>query len=441
LVRGAFLANGEQVTPTRSLVALSAMLLVIVAAPPAAASVADSTLLPATYDVSANINYGAGTLAVRSSATVTNNTTAPVTQLVFNLVPLRVGHATLGTTTAGAQTATTTVVDQSVIVALPSALEPVQRVTVTIVYSARFATTTTDKNWLFAKLNGTLAAYRWIPWLSAAIPFDRPNFASPFVTAVSADVKVHLTSERRLIYGTSGQLVSTSPDHLTQSFAAKNVRDFNFAADPGYSRLVGWSGATKIIVLYKVLPGSKMLYWAQRALAYYSSKVGPYVYPTLVVAETGGGTGMESPAMVWMSDRYASTRVPYIVAHEVAHQWFYAMLGSNSAVEPFADEALADFLARKLLASFRSSNCSRQRLDGTVWDYTDACYYEVIYIQGGNYLNAYRALVGGSLFWAGMRAYFKIYLFRIGGTRQLWATLDAVSGYAGGHADRFPSYY
>jgi hypothetical protein len=427
--------------PTRSLVAVSAILLAIVAAPPAAASVADSTLLPATYDVSANINYGAGTLAVRSSATVTNNTTAPVTQLVFNLVPLRVGHATLGTTTAGAQTATTTVVDQSVIVALPSALETGNHVTVTITYSARFATTTTDKNWLLAKLKGTLSAYRWIPWLSTAIAFNRPNFGSPFVTAVSADVRVRLTSERRLTYGTSGQLASTSSDHLTQSFVAKNVRDFNFVADPGYSRLLGWAGTTKIVVLYKLLSGAKLLDWAQRALAFYSSKVGPYVYPTLVVAETGGGTGMESPAMVWVPDGTASTRIPYIVAHEVAHQWFFAMVGSNSAVEPFADEAMADFLARKLLAGFRSSNCSRQRLDGTVWDYTDACYYEVIYIQGGNYLNAYRALVGGSLFWAGMRAYYKIYLFRIGGTRQLWATLDAISGYPGGHADRFPSYY
>jgi hypothetical protein len=427
--------------PTRSLVALSALLLVIMAAPSGAASVADSTLLPATYDVSANINYGAGTLTVRSSATVTNNTAAPVMQLVFNVAPLRVGHATLGTTTVGAQAATVTVSDQSVIVALPSALQPAAHVTVSIAYSAKFATTTTDKNWLFAKLKGTLTAYRWIPWLSAAIPFDRPNYGSPFLTAVSADVSVRLTSERRLIYGTSGQLTSTSTDQLTQTFAAKNVRDFNFAADPGYSRLVGWSGTTKIVVLYKLLPSSKMLYWAQRALEFYSSKVGPYVYPTLVLAETGGGTGMESPAMVWLPDGTSSARIPYLVAHEVAHQWFYAMLGSNQATEPFADEAVADFLARKLLANFRASSCSQQRLDGTVWDYTDACYYEVIYIEGGNYLKAYRALVGGSLFWAGMRAYYKIYLFRIGGTRQLWATLDAVSGYAGGHADRFPTYY
>jgi hypothetical protein len=423
------------------LAALPAILLVLLAAPPAAASVTDSTLLPATYDVSAYMNYGAGTIVVHSNATVTNNTAAPLAQLVFNVVPLRVGHATLGTTTVGAQTATVTVSDQSVIVALPTALQPAAHVTVSIAYSARFATTTTDKNWLFAKVNGTLTAYRWIPWLSAAIPFDRPNFGSPFLTAVSADVKVRLTSERRLIYGTSGQLVSTSSDHLTQAFTAKNVRDFNFAADPGYRRLVGWSGATKVVVLYKLLPGAKMLDWAERALEFYSSRVGPYVYPTLVVAETGGGTGMESPAMVWLPDGTPSAKIPYLVAHEVAHQWFYAMLGSNSAQEPFADEAVADFLARKLIGTLRASSCSAQRLDGTIWDYSDACYYEAIYIQGGNYLNSYRALVGSSHFWAGLRVYFKIYLFRIGGTRQLWATLDAVSGYGAGHADRFPSYY
>ena len=33
------------------------------------------------------------------------------------------------------------------------------------------------------------------------------------------------------------------------------------------------------------------------------------------------------------------------------------------------------------------------------------------------------------------------YEFKLGGTRKLWDTLDQVSGFNGGHADRFPTLY
>ena len=40
-----------------------------------------------------------------------------------------------------------------------------------------------------------------------------------------------------------------------------------------------------------------------------------------------------------------------------------------------------------------------------------------------------------------MRRYYTDYQFKIGGTRELFDTLDQASGDADGHADRFPSLY
>ena len=40
----------------------------------------------------------------------------------------------------------------------------------------------TGFDWMFTRSGGTLALYRWIPWVSKAEPFDRPNSGEPFVT-------------------------------------------------------------------------------------------------------------------------------------------------------------------------------------------------------------------------------------------------------------------
>ncbi|HEY8136080.1 MAG TPA: hypothetical protein VIF08_08585, partial [Candidatus Limnocylindrales bacterium] len=82
------------------------------------------------------------------------------------------------------------------------------------------------------------------------------------------------------------------------------------------------------------------------------------------------------------------------------------------------------------------------RLDKSVYEYSRPCYPEVIYIQGALYLERYRAAVGDEPFWAGMRQFYDMYRFGIGGTRRFLDTLDAASGYDSElHARRFPSLY
>jgi aminopeptidase N len=151
---------------------------------------------------------------------------------------------------------------------------------------------------------------------------------------------------------------------------------------------------------------------------------------------------MESPALLWISTSTAPEDLARLVAHEVAHQWFYAVVGNNQAQQPFADEAVATFLADTLLGSDRSSLCSAGRLDKAVYEYGRRCYAEVIYLQGALYLERYRAAVGKDQFWTGMRQYYETYRFGLGGTRRLLDALDAASGYDSHlHAKRFPSLY
>lgn len=394
--------------------------------------------LSATYDVDATIDYANGTLAVDSRATVVNSTGKAVDSLTFNAATFRLGNVRIDRVTVDGEAASWALDDQTMAVRLLSPLAPGASAGVRIVYAARFRTSKTGDDWLFAKLNGAVQAYRWLPWLSREVRFDRPNFGDPFVTGVSERVRVTLSAERDLTYATSGDQVDVSG--RTRTFVARNVRDFNFVARPSFKRRTSTVRGITIHVFYNTLDGAKLMSWAKRSVDTLTRLVGPYPYERLRVVESGGGYAMESPQMVWIPRGAGS--LGWLVAHEVAHQWFFAVVGNDQAREPFADEALATFLGRELTGRTITTGCAKKALDKTVYEY-GSCYYGVIYVQGADYLAAYRKRVGADAFWRGLRNYYADYRFDIGGTRQLLDALDAAApaGTSGEHDSRFPRLF
>jgi aminopeptidase N len=59
----------------------------------------------------------------------------------------------------------------------------------------------------------------------------------------------------------------------------------------------------------------------------------------------GFGSGMEYPGLVLIADE------PAVVAHELAHQWWYSLVGDDQWRSPWLDESFAEFSARRLPAS------------------------------------------------------------------------------------------
>ena len=60
-------------------------------------------------------------------------------------------------------------------------------------------------------------------------------------------------------------------------------------------------------------------------------------------------------------------------------------------------------------------------------DYSQACYYEIVYIQGGNVLDDLREAMGTDRFWAALHDYVEAHRDGLGGTRQLLEALRAAS--------------
>ena len=121
-----------------------------------------------------------------------------------------------------------------------------------------------------------------------------------------------------------------------------------------------------------------------------------------------------------------SGRLPWLVSHEIAHQWFYGLVGSDQANEPFADEAPADYLARYVTGSLRSSRCAQDELDRSIYAYTTSCYFETVYVGGSQVLESIRRRTGTGAFFGAMRAYLAEHRNGIGSTRELLAAFDAV---------------
>jgi hypothetical protein len=386
-----------------------------------------SLLIEATYDVRLRLWFATRRLAAVETITFTNQSGGPIDRLELNTVLGRLGGLHVSSASVDGAAVTPRVSDQTLTVPLGGVLPDGASATLRLAFSARFGTRLDGSQWLFAAAGGALAAYRWLPWVSRAHPFDRPNHGDPFVTASSPSVRLTVTTDRVARIATNLRPTGDSADGRTRTFAGTNVRDLTFVADPAASTSTTRAGAVRVIVQARTVTArARLRAQAVRALTRLEAVLGPYPWPTLTVAETRGGYGLESPGAIWIPAGTASANLPWLVAHEIAHQWFYGEVGSDQATQPFADEAPADFLARYVTGTFRGSRCPTAPLDRTIYRYSRACYFEVVYVQGGRLLDDVRHRVGNAAFFGALRGYVAAHRFGFGSTRALIAALDAV---------------
>ena len=391
-----------------------------------AGSVGRSSLkLDATYRATLKLNWTSRSIWVDSTAVVRNTSGTEIDRIELNTIAARLGDIRLRPVTVDGVAVQATISGQTIVVPLGGILPMDGETSVRVRFSARLRSTLGGSDWLFTRANGIADLYRWLPWVSRRVTFERPNHGDPFVTPTSRDVRVRIITDRRLELATTGDRVSVSADGLTQVFEARNVRDFTVTAAADYQTRQRTVGGTTVSVWSRAgTRGAAWLDAASDTFAALKERLGPYPYLTFKVVESAGGFGMESPGLIWIPRGTASANLRYLAAHETAHQWFYGIVGSDQAREPFTDEAAADFAARSILGIQRASRCPTARLDRSIYDYSARCYYETIYIQGGNLLDQARRMMGSDAFWAALRGYVEANRHGLATTSTLLRTLD-----------------
>jgi Peptidase family M1 domain len=79
--------------------------------------------------------------------------------------------------------------------------------------------------------------------------------------------------------------------------------------------------------------------YGQHAVEFQSRRLAPYPYPQVTVAE-GPIAGMEYPMMVFINRPPSAMGLQSVVTHEVGHEWFPMMVGSDEASYAWMDEGV-----------------------------------------------------------------------------------------------------
>jgi hypothetical protein len=390
-----------------------------------------SLSINATYAVDAQIAVGTGIIKVATTITARNDSGAGIDRLELNTLATRLGGTfTITSATVDGSAVAATVSDQTLRVPLGGVLPAGATAQVKIAYRATLRTGLagpTGSSWMFTRYHGTLSMYRWIPWVSLARPFDRPNHGDPFVTPSSPSVSVHLALDKSLVLAAPGASLPTAASK-SWSFTIANVRDVSIVLAPDFT--VTKSTVNGIAVRAYSRPGgysgTRLGDLARAALSKEAARLAvPYPWASYTVVETAGGYGLESPSMIWIPSNTLSSNLTYLVYHETAHQWFYGMVGNDQQREPFADEGAADMLARTVLGTLRGSRCAKDELDRKITGYSSSCYYETIYVQGANKLNSLRSTIGTTKFWTAIKTYLNANKFKLAGSKQLLEAIRA----------------
>ena len=142
------------------------------------------------------------------------------------------------------------------------------------------------------------------------------------------------------------------PGRKVVTAVANNTREHVFFASPNYKvERVTRDGLTIEYYYFDNMPDKKKLVdeyidTAFKAIQFFSEKYGEYPYPEFRIAESYvEGVAVEFARVIQMgqirpnSDPAQDTTF----VHEIAHQWFHALIGNDSESESFLDEGFADF--------------------------------------------------------------------------------------------------
>ena len=394
-------------------------------------SVDRSTIaMTATYDAVADLEVRTGKLHVTTSIVARNDDAEAIDRVELTTLAMVLAPHVLESVKVDGQEAAAVVDGQTILVPLGGHLPLGERVSITVRYRVTIDDRVDGHYWLFTRARGYVELYRWLPWVSRVVPWPHP-VGEADVTPVSPMVRVRLRTDRPVIVGSSGVQVDGDPSVASRdvTVSAANVRDFNLIVAEDYRVTSATVEGVDVRVLTRPggLSADILLGHARRSLPAFGANLVPYPYPTLTIAESAAGYGMESPALVWIPRTLTRSDMNYTVPHEIAHQWFYSLVGNDQAADPFADEAMGDFMARDLMGLLRGSRCAFDEADGSVFDYDRACYFETVYVRGSQLFDSIRDDMGNAAFWAAVRGYVEEYRNRIGSTRALFDALDAAT--------------
>jgi len=403
----------------------------------------------------------------RQQVRYTNQEDEPLNEIYFRLFPnIAGGEATVSAVKVDDQDVEPVyeLQDSAVRIPLATALQPGEQVVIQMDFGVKVPREMGGNYGLFGYFDDVLVLDEFYPVIPVYddegwnVEVPPPNGDVTYFDASFYVVRV--TAPSRLTVVSSGVEVSgeQEADKQVLAFVAGPARDFYLAASDRYTVISETVGETKVnsYAFEERADGAKLaLQYVTGALKSYNARFGTYPYTEFDVVSTPmQALGIEYPGMTGIALNLYDPNEQVLglpsqvilesaVAHEVAHQWFYNVVGNDQVDEPWLDEAIvqyvtglyyADTYGESAARSYRASWTDRwdrvDRADVPVGlpagSYVDQEYGAIVYGRGPLFVTALEEEMGQEEFDKFLRDYYRSHKWGIG-------TSDAFRQLAEGH--------
>jgi len=423
--------------PARRLIGSLLVLVAVAGLNPPGAWGVDVPRVDQRYEINASLDVAAGRLHAVVDLTLTNRSATAIDAIDLSLIPRGLGYvADEGPVTVdGAATDATWTTSINLRVPLPE-LEPRTTATIRIPFTLEVGRSPDAFTARTSRENGVISFGQWFPVVSTE--HDIYGLGDPQISFTADSIRLELETTTALpsdAVACPGLLDSPEASGTRWVCESSDVRDFSFVVNPRFRLTERDVDGIGLSVYTETGDGSATADLAADALRRLGEMYGTYPWPDLVLAEvgSGGGFSMEYPRMIHLTRGKVAD--PYVVYHEVAHQWFYAQVGNDQQREPWLDEGLADFSARELMG-IGENHCSDRPVDSQVfawpagattggdWTSCDG-YFHAVFYQATELLGAVRTAMGSDAFTAAMRSWVSRHRFGFVTQAQLLRHLQA----------------
>ena len=281
----------------------------------------------------------------------------------------------------------------------------------------------------------------------------------PFYSDI-ANYNVSISALSSLKLATTGEIKNSKNDDLNTiySIEAKGVRDFAFVLSEEFKVIN--EKVDDVLVNYYYFNDEnyeKNLKTSVDSLKFFSEQFGEYPYKVLNVVQTNFvHGGMEYPNLVYISDDVKEIEdYTNVIIHEIAHQWWYGVIGNNEYDEAWLDEGLTEYsvmlfyefhsnynvnhlelikastnnyalfveLYTKVLGEVNTS--MNRRLDEFE---TEPEYVYNVYVKGMLFFDNIRELIGDDNFFKGLKNYYANNAFTNVSSQDLLREFEKSSG-------------
>jgi len=438
----------------------------------------------AFYRISARLDPQARTIRGSQDVRYTNAEDVPLSEVYFRLYPNAPHYEAGGIAVAGVRVdgdaADVELLenDTTLKIALPAPLAPGVGVDIAMDFETTIPGAGVGYG-IFAESGGIFALYNWHPelavyeaggWLLHPIA-DRGDPTN--TDASNYDVRFAAPDGFSVITSGVSAGDETGDGLVTHRSTAALARNFVVVASNRFERAEQQIG--DILVRSFYLPedewgGHAVLDVTVQSLDVFGKQFGPYPYREMDVAQVdlgGGVAGMEASGLIMIGSAYYSpdeanplgsganswaggvggNALAFTTAHEVAHQWWYGVVGNDAYAHPWLDESLtnwssaywvdetlgpdAGLFARDLFigVGYRTALFEGdRRLDQPVDAFSQEDYSAIVYGKGPLMYDVLREELGDEKYFEFLRRWYREQAFDRATNAEWLATLSSVAG-------------